>query len=167
MTMVPNPRRSGGDTGGPSRSVQLMVKVSPSDELLHVAVDEHDVAALRQAERRLGLMLELGEVALAQRQRGSQRLQSLDLAYDLAVNVRRQSTCFNRQVFPNLAELHIGDAKSRVCAEQQERRNDRASEDDQQVPQRPGLAERGHCSDPQENPAGDAKQATAVGSGGE
>jgi len=30
ITMVPNPRRFGADTGGPSRSVQLMVKVSPS-----------------------------------------------------------------------------------------------------------------------------------------
>src|SRR5258708_2489121 len=30
MTVVPNPRRCGGDTGGPSRSVQLMVKVSPA-----------------------------------------------------------------------------------------------------------------------------------------
>ncbi len=29
--MVPNPRRFGADTGGPSRSVQLMVKVSPSE----------------------------------------------------------------------------------------------------------------------------------------
>ena len=28
--MVPNPRRFGADTGGPSRSVQLMVRVSPS-----------------------------------------------------------------------------------------------------------------------------------------
>jgi hypothetical protein len=28
--VVPNPRRSGGDTGGPSRSVQLKLKVSPS-----------------------------------------------------------------------------------------------------------------------------------------
>src|SRR5215470_4273336 len=30
ITTVPNPRRCGGDTGGPSRSVQLIVKVSPS-----------------------------------------------------------------------------------------------------------------------------------------
>src|SRR6266436_250927 len=75
------------------------------DELLHVAIDEHDIAALAHGQRGLGLALEFGEVALAQRRRGSQRLQSLDLAYDLSVNVRRQSTCFNRQVFPNLAEL--------------------------------------------------------------
>src|SRR6267378_1074361 len=30
MTMVPNPRRVGADTSGPSRSVQLMVRVPPS-----------------------------------------------------------------------------------------------------------------------------------------
>src|SRR6516165_7629095 len=30
ITTAPNPRRSGGDTGGPPRSVQLMVRVSPS-----------------------------------------------------------------------------------------------------------------------------------------
>src|SRR5215470_6867246 len=30
ITTVPNPRRCGGDTGGPPRSVQLIVKVSPS-----------------------------------------------------------------------------------------------------------------------------------------
>src|SRR5215831_15750010 len=30
MTIIPNPPRFGGDTGGPSRSVQLMTRVSPS-----------------------------------------------------------------------------------------------------------------------------------------
>src|SRR4029077_16104616 len=44
------------------------------DELPHVRVDEHDVAAWRKAQRGLGLTLELSEVALAQRQRGGQRL---------------------------------------------------------------------------------------------
>src|SRR5712671_4538617 len=37
------------------------------DELPHVAIDEHDVAALAQDQRGLGLTLELGEVALAWR----------------------------------------------------------------------------------------------------
>src|SRR5215468_10838607 len=69
------------------------------DELLHVAIDEHDVAALSQGERRLGLALERGEVALAQRRRGGQRLQPLDLADDLAVNLPRQSARAVHQVF--------------------------------------------------------------------
>ena len=30
MTVLPKPRRSGRETGGPLRSVQLMVKISPS-----------------------------------------------------------------------------------------------------------------------------------------
>src|SRR6266478_1651454 len=34
MTMVPNPRRCGADTGGPSRSVQLMVRASPLPQLM-------------------------------------------------------------------------------------------------------------------------------------
>src|SRR5260370_12120524 len=75
------------------------------DELLHVAIDEYDVAALTQAERGLSLALELGEVALAQRRRGGQRLQSLHLAADLTVNVRRQSMRFNRQDLANGAKL--------------------------------------------------------------
>src|SRR5260370_28316048 len=29
MTVLPKPRRSGGRTGGPSRSVQLIAKISP------------------------------------------------------------------------------------------------------------------------------------------
>ncbi len=127
------------------------------DELLHVAIDEHDVAALLQCQRGFSLALELGEVALAKRRRGGQCLQSLDLADEYAVNSRRQSTCFNRQVFPNVVELRVSDANSRVQAEQQERRNDRASEHDLQLPQRSGLAEPGHCSDPQNDGAGDAK----------
>ena len=56
-------------------------------------------------------------------------------------------------------KLRVGDAKSGVGAEQQERRNDRASEHDQQVPQRPGLAEHGHRSDLQDDPDSDAEQA--------
>jgi hypothetical protein len=129
------------------------------DELLHVAIDEHDVAALAHGQRGLGLALELGEVALAQRLRGGQCLQSLDLADDLTVNTRRQVTCLTHQLPPNLVELRVGDAKSRICAEQQERRNVCASEHDQQVPQRPGLAECRYRSDPQDDPGGDAEQA--------
>src|SRR5229473_285575 len=96
---------------------------------------------------------------LAKRRRGGQCLQSFDLAYDLAVNVRRQSTCPTHQVIPNVAELRVSNANSGVQVEQQKRRNDRASEHDQQMPQRPRLAERGHRSDPQNDPDGDAKQA--------
>src|SRR5258706_16162403 len=94
------------------------------DELLHVAIDEHDIAALAHGQRGLGLALELGEVALAQRRRGSQRLQSLDLADDLTVNTRRQSTRLTHQLLPDLVELRVGDANSCVCAEEQERYND-------------------------------------------
>src|SRR5215470_8332186 len=46
------------------------------DELLHVAIDEHDVAALQQRQRGFGLALELSEVALAERRRGGQCPQS-------------------------------------------------------------------------------------------
>src|SRR5258708_13515682 len=60
------------------------------DELLHVAIDEHDVAASMQGQRGLGLVLELGEVPLAQRPRSRQRLQSLDLPYDLSIHLRNQ-----------------------------------------------------------------------------
>src|SRR5258708_383910 len=127
------------------------------DELLHVAIDEHDVAALQQRQRGFGLALKLGEVALAQRRRGGQRLQSLDLAYDLTVNSRRSNTGLAHQFVPNLTKLRVGNANSRVQAEQQERRNDRASEHDQQMPQWPPLSERGHCSNPQNDRAGDAK----------
>jgi hypothetical protein len=45
------------------------------------------------ASPRLQLALELGEVALAQRRRGGQRLQSLHLTDDLTVNSHRQNTC--------------------------------------------------------------------------
>jgi hypothetical protein len=44
---------------------------------------------LLQRQRGFGLALELGEVALAQRRRGCQCLQPIDLADDLAVNSRR------------------------------------------------------------------------------
>jgi hypothetical protein len=101
--------------------------------LLHVAIDEHNVAALLQRQGGFGLALELGEVALAQRWRGGQCLQSLDLAH---------------QVILNETELRDSDAGSRVHAKQQEWRNDRASEHDLQLPQRPRLAECGHRSDP-------------------
>src|SRR6266436_7603180 len=107
------------------------------NELLHVAIDEHDVAALAHGQRGLGLALEFGEVALVQRRRSSQCLQSLDLADDLTVNTRGQSTCLTHQLLANLVELRVGEANSRVCAEKEERRNDRASEHDQQVPKRP------------------------------
>jgi len=53
-------------------------------------------------------------------------------------------------------------SKSRVGAEQQERRNDRASEHDQQVPQRPGLAKHGHRPDPQENSTGNAERSNGT-----
>src|SRR5216684_953535 len=129
------------------------------DELFHVAIDEHDVAALLQRQRGFGLALELGEVALAQRRRGGQRLQSLHLTDDLTVNSRRQNTSLTHQYIPNLAELRVSDANSRVHAEQQERRNDRASERDLQLQQRSRLAERGHRSDPQNDRDDDAKQA--------
>src|SRR5215467_7333396 len=79
------------------------------DELLHIAIDQHDIAASTQCQRGLGLVLEIVEIPLAQRRRGRQRLQSLDLTYDLAIDIRRQSPCFNCQVFPNVAELFIGD----------------------------------------------------------
>jgi hypothetical protein len=46
--MVPNPRRFGGDTGGPSHSVQLMVKV-----LSPVRQSRHD------AEHIFGVMINL------------------------------------------------------------------------------------------------------------
>jgi len=45
-----------------------------------------------------------------------------------------------------------------VRAEQQERHNDRASERDQQVPQRPRLAESGNRSHSQNDPDCDAEQ---------
>src|SRR5258708_21704444 len=116
--------------------------------------------ALASASERIRTMEEaLGEVTLAQRRRSSQCLQSLDFADDLTVNTRGQSTCLTHQLLPNLVELRVGDANSRVCAEQQERRNDRASEHDQQVPQRPGLAKCRYRSDPQDYPPGDAEQA--------
>jgi hypothetical protein len=44
------------------------------------------LAILQQRQRGFGLLLERGEVALTQRPRGRQRLQSLHLAYDLTVN---------------------------------------------------------------------------------
>ena len=37
------------------------------DELLHVAIDQHDIAASTQCQRGLGLVLEIGEIPLAQR----------------------------------------------------------------------------------------------------
>src|SRR6266446_9460834 len=40
------------------------------DELLRVAIDEHDIAALQQRQGGFGPALELGKVALAQRRRG-------------------------------------------------------------------------------------------------
>ncbi len=46
--MVPDPRRFGGDTGGPSHSVQLMVKVSSP-----VRQSRHD------AEHIFGVMINL------------------------------------------------------------------------------------------------------------
>jgi hypothetical protein len=92
-------------------------------ELLHAAIDEHDVAALAHGQRGLGLVLELGEVALAQRRRGSQCLQSLDLIDDLTVNVRRQSARLMHQILPDLVEPSVGDVNFRVCTKQQERRN--------------------------------------------
>ena len=126
-------------------------------ELPHVAIDEHDIPALAQRQRGLGLVLERGEVALAQRRRSRQRLQSLDLADDLTVDGRRQSAGLAHQVVESAADLHAGDAKPRVGAEQQQRRNDRASEHDLQMPQWARLAEHGHRSDPQDDPPGDAK----------
>src|SRR5882762_8278697 len=78
------------------------------DELLHVAIDEHDVAALLQRQRGFGLALELGQVALAQRRRGGQCLQSLDLAYDLTVNSGRQNTGLAHQFVSNLTVLRVG-----------------------------------------------------------
>src|SRR5579883_1939823 len=100
------------------------------DELLHIAIDEHDVAALLPRQRGLGLALEFGEVAFTERRRGGQRLQSLDLADDLTVNSRSQNTGLAQQFVPALAELSVSDARSRVHAEQHERRNDCASEHD-------------------------------------
>src|SRR5258708_26981627 len=91
------------------------------DELLQVAIDEHDVAALLECQGGFGLALKLGEVALAQRRRGGKRLQSLDLADYLTVNVRRQSTCPTHQVIADVAELRVSDANSLVYAEQHER----------------------------------------------
>src|SRR5262249_57015547 len=105
---------------GPRLWQRLPERHSGIDELLHIAIDEHHVAASPPGKRGLGLTLELGEVALAQRRRGGQSLQSLDLADDLTVDIRRQSTGFNRQAFPNVAELRLANTISPVCAEQQE-----------------------------------------------
>ncbi len=144
-----------------SRRFQGRAEGDPDiDELPHMAIDEHDVAALAQGQRGFSLALELGEVALAQRRRGRQCLQPLDLAGDLTVDIGRQSMCLTHQFILNAAELRVSDANSRVHAEQQERRNDGASEHDQQMPQRSRRAERGHRSDPQDDADGDAKQAT-------
>jgi hypothetical protein len=56
-------------------------------------------------------------------------------------------------------ELRIGDVKSGEHGQQQERRNDRACEHDQEMPQRSRLAERRYRSNPQDDPGDDAKQA--------
>jgi hypothetical protein len=64
------------------------------DELVHVALDKHDAAALTQGQRGLGLLLERGEIPLGQPRRGRQLLQSLDLTCDLAINLRGQIPCF-------------------------------------------------------------------------
>src|SRR5216684_3194856 len=103
------------------------------DELLHVAIDEHDVAALQQRQRSFGLALELGEVTLTKRWRGGQCLQPLDLADDLTVDGGREGTSLTHQVILDVAMLRIGNAKSHIYAEQQERRDDRASEHSQEI----------------------------------
>src|SRR6266478_6622168 len=63
--------------------------------------------------------------------RGGERLQSLDLADDLTVNLGRQRTGPIHQVLADLVQLRVGHAYFSVRAEQQERHNDRASERDQ------------------------------------
>src|SRR5262249_44874507 len=108
--------------------------------------------------------LELGQLTLTQRRRGGQRLQSLDLADDLTVDTCRQSRCLTDQVLPDLVlpdlvELRVGDANSNAKAEQQERRNDRASEHELELPQWSRPTERWHRSEPQDDPTGDAEHA--------
>jgi hypothetical protein len=53
-----------------------------------------------------------------------------NLSIDLAIDAPRQSACGAHQVPPHMSELRTADARSCVCAEKQERRNNRASERD-------------------------------------
>jgi hypothetical protein len=75
------------------------------------------------------------------------------------VDFRRHRPCLVHQVLSDLIELRIGDTKSRVRDQQQERRNDRGCEHDQQLPQGSRLLERRHRSDPQDDAGGDAETA--------
>jgi hypothetical protein len=126
---------------------------------VHIAIEKHDIAASVRCERGLSPALKSGEVTLVQRRRGRQCLQSADLADDVAIDLRRQCTRLIAQLVSDLVELRVTDAKSCVHAEQQERCNDCASEYDQEMSRRPGLAERRHRSDPDNDPAGNAEQA--------
>jgi hypothetical protein len=66
---------------------------------------------LLQRQRGFGLALELGEVALAQRRRGGQRLQSLDLADDLTSHPPTKYVPHSSGP-SGPGELRVGDANS-------------------------------------------------------
>jgi len=112
------------------------------DELLHVAIDEHDVAALLQRQRGFGLALEL---AKSPWRSDGEAANACNLSISPMISRSTPADKIRASLISTSepAELRVSDANSRVHAEQQERRNDRASEHDLQLPQRSRLRSAG------------------------